>query len=366
MKEPKYIQLKQEIQSWLVSGRFMKEGRIPSEKEIAEQFHISRHTVRHAIGMLDKEGLLHRVRGKGTFVTQLTRRNKIGTKIIGFLTTNILNDTFPSTIKGVEKTLRNNGYTLLLSSTDDDKNKEEQQLKKLISQQVSGLIIEPTKASLENRNLGLYLSLMNQNIPYLMINERYSELNCPSLKVDDNEGGFIAAQHLIQLGHRRIAGFFKTDDLQGLNRLKGFIRAHSLYDIPLNSKQVISYASYDKNLKVIESVKSMLQKMEDRPTAIVCYNVKLAIKLLELIRQYRLKVPEDISLVSFDDSYLATVTEVKLTSLKHSKVEMGVLAAEMLISKIENREMQWEKEILFKPELIVRDSTQKYKEPLIV
>ncbi|MEH7416266.1 substrate-binding domain-containing protein [Neobacillus drentensis] len=252
---------------------------------------------------------------------------------------------------------------MLLSSTDHDKKKEEEQLKKLISHPLGGLIIEPTKSALENRNLDLFISLMNQNIPFLMINDRYTELNCPCLKQDEDEGGFIAAQHLIQLGHRRIAGLFKTDDLQGVHRLKGFIRAHSMYNIQLNPDLIISY---DKDFKVLESARSLFQKKEERPSAIVCYNDELAIKLLDVINQTGLKVPEEVSLLSFDDSYLARVTQVKLTSLKYSKVEMGRAAAEMLINKIENREMQWDKEILFKPELIVRNSTQRNKEPLFV
>ncbi|MEH7416265.1 GntR family transcriptional regulator [Neobacillus drentensis] len=107
MGEPKYIQLKQEIHSWLVSGRFIKEGKIPSEKEIAEIFHTSRKTVRHALGILDKEGFLHKVKGKGTFVSHLSCRNEIQTKTIGFLTSNIMNVNFPGIIKGVEETLRN-------------------------------------------------------------------------------------------------------------------------------------------------------------------------------------------------------------------------------------------------------------------
>ena len=84
-----------------------------------------------------------------------------------------------------------------------------------------------------------------------MINERYPEINCPSLIVDDEEGGFKAAQHLIELGHRRIAGFFKTDDLQGVNRLKGFIRAHQHYQIPLLPEFVIHYTTEEKRAKAV-------------------------------------------------------------------------------------------------------------------
>ncbi|MBW7462342.1 GntR family transcriptional regulator, partial [Paenibacillus sepulcri] len=104
---------------------------------------------------------------------------------------------------------------LLLASTDNEKNKERESLESMLQQQPSGLIIEPTKSAEGNPNLDYYLSLESRGIPFVMLNERYSDLDAPCLKVDDELGGFRAAEHLIRLGHRRIAGFFKTDDFQG-------------------------------------------------------------------------------------------------------------------------------------------------------
>jgi GntR family transcriptional regulator of arabinose operon len=195
-----------------------------------------------------------------------------------------------------------------------------------------------------------------------MINECYREMSCPYMKVDDEKGGFLAAEHLIRLGHRHIAGFFKTDDLQGVNRLKGFIRAHQQYHVPLLPELVIHYATEDKHTKPYENAIDMLNRTE-RPTAFVCYNDELAVRLLEAIRQSGLSVPRDISLVGFDDSSLATATEVKLTTLTHPKTEMGSEAAERLIAMIENKaETQPLGNKIYEPELIVRESTRNLNE----
>jgi GntR family transcriptional regulator of arabinose operon len=361
MKEkqmPKYLQLKQEILTWLHTGRLKPNDQMPSENEIAEQFQMSRQTVRQTFGELEQEGWLYRMQGKGTFVSTPQTQKGRDVQTIGILTTYISDYIFPHIVRGAESALRARGYRLVLSSTDNDKDKEKESLTMMLSQPLSGLIIEPTKSAEGNPNLNYYLSLDYQHIPYLMINERYPEMNCPSLVVDDEEGGFKAAQHLIELGHRKIAGFFKTDDLQGINRLKGFIRAHHHYQVPLLPELVIHYTTEEKRQKPYEHALSLLSHEDERPTAFVCYNDELAVHLLEAVRTLGLQVPQDVSLVGFDDSSLAMATEVKLTTLSHPKTELGTDAAELLIDMIENKRVTGrETGKIYKPELIVREST---------
>ncbi|MCL6457824.1 MAG: substrate-binding domain-containing protein, partial [Gorillibacterium sp.] len=295
--------------------------------------------------------------GKGTFVMEMAV-NHTDLQTIGIITTYISDYIFPQIVRGAEATLREKGYRLLLSSTDNDKDKERECLEMMMAHPLCGLIIEPTRSALGNPNLPYYLELDNRNIPYLMINERYSELNCPTVKTDDEWGGYLAADHLLKLGHRRIAGFFKTDDLQGVNRLKGFIRAHRENGVDLIPRWVMQYVTEDKTDKTFERAINLLQQGAGRPTALVCYNDELAVLLLEAARRLGLTVPEDLSVVSFDDSFLATATEVKLTTLTHPKMQLGIQAAEMLLSLIENPGKQPMRDYIHKPELIIRDSTR--------
>lgn len=361
MKEkqvPKYLLLKQEIMEWFHSGRLEPGDQMPSENEIAEQFAMSRQTVRQSFGELEQEGWLHRIQGKGTYVSNPAERKVQEVQTIGIITTYISDYIFPLIVRGAEATLRSKGYRLLLSSTDNNKEKERESLQMMMSQPLSGLIVEPTRSAEGNPNLSYYLSLDYQNIPYLMINERYPEMDCPCIKVDDELGGFLAAEHLIQLGHRRIAGFFKMDDLQGVNRLKGFIRAHREYQVKLSPDVVIHYTTEEKRQKPYGQAIFMLMHAEYRPTAFVCYNDELAVQLLEAARQAGLQVPEDLSMVGFDDSSLATATEVKLTTLSHPKSDLGTQAAQLLISRIEKQaKLDLPNIIIHKPQLIVREST---------
>lgn len=364
MKEktpPKYIQLKKEILVWLDTGKLRPNEQMPSENDIAEQFGLSRQTVRQTLGELEQEGRLYRVQGKGTFVAEAREReSRYESQTIGLVTTYISDYIFPHIVRGTEAAIRARGYRLLLSSTDNDKGRERESLSMLTSQPLSGLIIEPTKSAEGNPNLAYFLALNNRRIPYVMINARYPEISCPSLVIDDEEGGCTAAGHLLELGHRRIVGFFKTDDQQGVLRLKGFMRAHQLEGSLLPPEFVISYRTEEKAKKPVAEAARLLELPEgERPTAFVCYNDELALQLLEVIRQAGLSVPQDISIVGFDDSPLATATEVKLTTLVHPKAEMGEDAASMLIELIESGGASVPASKIYKPDLIIRESTRK-------
>jgi GntR family transcriptional regulator, arabinose operon transcriptional repressor len=354
---PKYLQLKQEILIWLQSGRMKPNDQMPSEHEIAQQFRLSRQTVRQTLGELEQEGWLYRVQGKGTFVSERRTRPLQEMQAVGMVTTYISDYIFPHIVRGAEGVLRNRGYSLMLSSTDNAKEKERENLEFLLTQPIRGLIIEPTKSAQGNPNLSLYLSLQVNKIPFLMINERYPELHCPCLKMDDEAGGFAATRHLIELGHRNIAGFFKTDDLQGANRMKGFIRAHQEHQLSLQHNSVTHYTTETASTVPFEAALAMLQRT-DRPTAFVCYNDELAVRLLEAARRTGLSVPDDLSVIGFDDSPLATATEVKLTTVVHPKTAMGADAAEMLLNMIAGQGEDSIRDIVYAPEIVVRESTR--------
>lgn len=361
-KLPKYQMLKKEIEQWLEEGRFQPEDMMPTEHEIAARYGMSRQTVRQAIGDLVNDGLLYRVQGKGTFVAKIRERTAGGAATIGMITTYISDYIFPHIVRGAEAELRSRGCRLLLSSTDNDKAKERDSLNAFLEEPASGLIIEPTKSAQGNPNLDLYLELQRRGTPIVMLNERYPELSFPCLKVDDEAGGYLAADHLIGLNHRVIAGFFKTDDLQGVHRLKGFMRACGDRRLPLRPDLVTVYTTEEKSEKPVAAARRLLSQ-ENPPTAFVCYNDELAVALLDAAKSMGISVPEQLSIVGFDDSSLAAASSVKLTTLTHPKAEMGARAAALIYDMLEDsrRERSAEagaaRDVVYPPELIVREST---------
>lgn len=359
-QSPKYLQLKTQILSWITGGRFRPGDKLPSENELADQFGLSRQTVRQSIGALVQEGWLAREQGKGTFVSRLPaeRRTNSDNRTIGIITTYISDYIFPSIVRGVEAALKERGYRLLLSSTDNRKDRERESLESMLGHGVCGLIVEPTKSAEGNPNFDNYLALEDHGIPLVMINERYPDLECPSIRMDDEAGGFLAADHLLQLGHTRIAGFFKTDDLQGVRRMKGFIRAFREHGVAVDQSLIVRYSTEDKESKPLEALRHLL-KTDHPPTGLVSYNDQLAIDLLDVIRELALRVPEDLSIVGYDDSFLATASEIKLTTLEHPKSALGELAAQWLIDRLETGNDSAAGDKLYAPKLIVRQSTAK-------
>ncbi|KAB8137614.1 GntR family transcriptional regulator [Gracilibacillus oryzae] len=368
--QTKYNIVKQAIKSQILDGTYQPYQKISSESELMKQFGVSRHTVRLAIGDLVNQGWLYREQGAGTFCADRSKednQHSVMQKNIAIITTYISDYIFPSIIRGAESYLSQRGYQVSLFSTNNDHDNERKFLENILTQQFDGVIIEPTKSAVSNPNINYYLNLERQNIPYLMINAFYDELEPFHIVMDEEKGGFLQTEHLIELGHKNIIGFFKTDDTQGTKRMKGYLKAHRKHNIEISPNNIIPYTTEEKAEKPIEELQKLLENTENRPTGIVCYNDELAIKLLDVIREKQLKVPDDISMVGFDDSFMAEVTEVKLTTIKHPQSEMGELAAKVILdmikqSKGSKKQPMTENDLIrFDPELVIRNSTKAIK-----
>lgn len=373
-QQTKYNMVKETIKEWITSGEVKPGEKIYSENELVKIFNVSRHTIRQAVGDLVHQGWLYREQGAGTFCSNTISQNgqphnqenkrqqpaNGNGKNIGVITTYISDYIFPSIIKGIESYLTRHGYSLSFACTDNDIEKEKQCLQTMLSRNIDGLIVEPTKSSSYNPNINYYLELEQHNIPYLMINQVYPQLNPPHIVVNDENGGFIATEHLIKLGHEKIIGLFKTDDLQGSNRMQGFIRAFRENNISLFPEMIITYATGKHELQhMMEKLKELFVSPKTTPTGIICYNDQVALAVLHLLRGLDLKVPDDISIVGYDDSYLAEASEIKLTSVAHPKTQMGIEAAKWIVAAVEkeNPEDITQQSIIYEPELIIRNST---------
>ncbi|MCR2822904.1 GntR family transcriptional regulator [Lederbergia panacisoli] len=364
-KPAKYMMVIDTIKEWIANGEVKPGEKIYSENELAKMFNVSRHTIRQAVGELVHEGLLYREQGAGTFCTSQAETTNISGqpapisgKNIGIITTYISDYIFPAIIRGMESYLTSKGYSLIISSTDNDIDKEKQCLEAMLSRNIDGLIIEPSKSSGFNPNIHYYLELEQKNIPYLMINQYYSQLNPPYMILDDEKGGFIATDHLIEAGHEKIIGIFKTDDMQGVYRMKGFIRAFREHKIPFLNDTIISYTTEDLASGFENKVKEVLADPKRVPTGIVCYNDEIALKVINILREEGLSVPDDISIVGYDNSSLAEASEIKLTSVNHPKSRMGLDAAKWIIDAVENNGKSDKNHITYEPELIIRSSTK--------
>lgn len=364
-QQTKVSMVKQKIMAWIIEGNVLPGEKIYSENELVKMFEVSRHTVRQAVGDLVHEGWLYREQGAGTFVSNKTTESQTQPvhstgKNIGVITTYISDYIFPFIIKGIESYLSAHGYSLTLACTDNDPEKEKQCLEAMINRDIDGLIVEPTRSSSYNPNLHYYLEMEQNNTPYLMINQYYPQLNPPNIILDDEKGGFIATEHLIKLGHNKVIGLFKSDDIQGLKRMQGFIRAFRENDIPFFPEMIVTFTTKEKEVTLLNRLKNILISKDKKPTGIVCYNDEIAITVLNLLRELEIRVPAELSIVGYDDSYLTEASETKITSVTHPKMDMGIEAAKWIIAAVERKEKETaeKRQKIYEPELIIRNSTR--------
>ncbi|AGF58446.1 GntR family transcriptional regulator of arabinose operon [Clostridium saccharoperbutylacetonicum] len=327
---------------------------LPSENDIAKQFNVSRHTVRQALNYLVQEGWIYKERGKGSFYSN-KKQNEIK-KNVAVLTTYISDYIFPKIISGIEEELRRKGYNLLLFNSNNDINNERICFENIINQDIAGLIVEPAQSTINNLHHESIKKLEKNNIKYIAINANCDEENSAYILVDDEQGGYKLTNYLLELGHRNIAALFKADDLQGEKRRRGYIKALTEYNLSFNKKIVGEYITDNQEMYIDQFIKRILSS-ENRPTAIVCYNDKVALRVIDECRKENIKIPKDLSIVSFDDSSLAVSSDIKLTTIKHPKEDMGVRAAKCVIDMIEGRIDK--PQYTYSAELIVRESCSR-------
>jgi GntR family transcriptional regulator of arabinose operon len=337
--KPKYQVIIEDIKSKILSGDYNVGEQIPTESALQSMYEVSRQTVRKAILELANEGFLRSEKGSGTYVSNQYRSKTGGgshKKTIGVITTYISDYIFPSIIRGIESRLNEDDYSLLLASTNNDVAQEKKALEMMLSYGVDGLIIEPTKSNLYNPNIAYYLSFKEQDIPIIMINAFYEEIELPYLCLDDVQSSYLATKELITKGHTQIGLIAKMDDLQGKYRMKGYIKALEEAKLRFYPEQIFSFNTETKQT-LSTNLKDFLNKNRDTLTAIVCYNDEVGLEVVHACRQLDITIPEELSIIGQDNSYIAKNANIKLTTLTHPQETMGRDAADWVIKKLQGK-----------------------------
>ena len=350
----------QKVIDWItenIDAEIIKPGeKIPSEIELCALFNLSRQTIRHAIAKMSEDGLLESRRGSGTYVA--VQRAEEGEKnVIAVVTTYLDDYIFPSTIRGIENTLSDKGYSMQLSFTNNTVGKERQILTDLLGRNdVAGLIMEPVKSALPNPNRDLYLQLKDRGIKVLFINSFYPELDLPHVSINDAECAYKAVRALIDAGHGSIGCVLKLDDGQGRERYRGYMRAITEAGLSFSYDHVNWIDTID-----ISKGKSSLSKVRERLrecTAVFCYNDQVAELVIEMLSDEGVNVPGDMSVIGMDDSDIARkgINGVTISSIPHPKEKLGEKAAQNIIRMIHEGKLSFNATYEFEEDVIIRGS----------
>lgn len=334
--QTKYQSLINYIEEQIATGQLCPGDKLPSENELSEQFGISRQTVRKAIGVLEENGMVRRVKGSGTYLSYDRRENLEQRNSIAVVTTYVESYIFPKTIQGIEKVLFDSGYSVQISFTNNTLEREKSILEDLLSRDdVAGVIVEGTKSGLPNPNIPLYRQLIAKKVPVLFINTYYPELDVPHVSLNDVAAAEKAVQYLIDRGHRDIGAILKLDDGQGRQRYLGYLSAMYAAGLSVTDSRMV-WIDTDESKQLAYCMEKILNRVE-ACTALLCYNDQIAFQLIRILSQKGIRVPEDVSIISIDDSDLALHSEVPITSLPHPKEKLGSKAAEVLLQMIAGR-----------------------------
>jgi len=273
------------------------------------------------------------------------------TYTLGILIPDITNPFFAEIARGVEDAANKKNFNVILCNTDGKLKKENTYLQILRGKRVDGLILGT--AHIKDKSI---LELERKKFPYILVCRGIKELGKNCVIVDDVEGGIMATEYLIKLGHRRIAhitGPLKTRS--ALNRLKGYKLALKKYEIEYREELV---GEGDFRIKGGYQVMKRFLKLAEPPTAIFAANDLLALGAMQAIQKKKYHVPKDFSIIGFDDIKLASFVHPALTTIRQPMLEMGALAVKMLLKIIEEGEFN-QRKIVLKPKLIIRESCKK-------
>lgn len=359
-REPRYQAVIDWITGEIKNGNLKAQDRMPSEKELCEKFGLSRQTIRHATGILEKQNIITRVRGSGTYIgVNKAPSLRPKTMNIAVMLTFVNSYIFAPVLMGISSFLGERGYSAQISFTNNNTEKEGQILKNLLeSDNIDAIIAEPSKGALPNPNQKYYEEIKAHNIPILFINASYRGLDAPCIRIDDSRVAQEAVKLIASKGHTRIAGIFHAEDAQGPERYVGYTRGIRESGLMLEEEHVIWLDTIS-----VQNMEPMMDYIISRlkgSTAVLTYNDEVAAQLITGCEARGMELPRELSIVSIDNADVAETSNPAITTFPHPKEILGRRAAATIIEMIKDPE--YDGNYLFMPEPIIRDSLCEKKQ----
>ena len=273
-------------------------------------------------------------------------------RTLGLVVPNVFNPFFAEVARGVEDAAAKKNYAVFICNTDESPDREERFMGVLVEQLVKGVLITPTSMKPAHiktlRERGISVGLLSA--------PGKSSSEC-SVTVNDVFGAEIAIEHLVEFGHKHIAWICGPDSIpQVIDRTKGVAIAAKHHKIQVDTVRSPSM-KFDGGVQAAEEILAM----NPRPTGIFCANDLLALGVMRTLLAAGVKIPEDISLIGYDDIEFALTAPVPLSSIIQPAYQLGYTATQLLLSECDSIETHAHQDVRFQPELIARASTAAVK-----
>lgn len=271
-------------------------------------------------------------------------------RTLGLIVPDVANPFFTEVARGVEDAASKRDYAVFLCNSDESASKEDRYINVLIEQQVRGVLITPTDVKSDRldamRNRGIAVALVDREIK--------GRKQC-SVSVDDVHGGQLGIEYLTGLGHTDIAWVCGPDSIpQVADRGAGVAKAAKFAGAKVETIRIPLH-----NTAQGEEAAKKILALKTTPTAIFCANDLVALGVMRTLRENKFKIPEQVSVLGYDDIEFAASAAVPLSSISQPAYQMGVTAADLLLNECEEADTHEHQQIRFQPQLVERASTGK-------
>lgn len=380
-RQPLYMQIKNHFKELISSGALSIDDKIPAEKDLMKQFDVSRITVANALAQLAAEGWIYRIPGRGSFVSkeaqhlfQISRPqskpedypNFIPTatthhrKMIGFLIPDISDFFAIRLLQGIKEAITGTDYYLVIQFTNNDKQEEKDAVLDFIQKGAVGLIVFPADAENYNEEI---LALKLKHFPFVLVDRYFPGVETDYVSSDGFLGVQLAVNHLWELGHRKIA-ICSDSPLPTLtveDRIAGYMESMKQKGVLIDPALILT--EFNVNYNSIEEDQPLYRYVKNgMASAFITLNASLGLHTASIAKKLDMRIPEDISIITFDDPSPGFDESGMFTFVSQGEEEMGRKAMQILLGLLNKPAMQERQyhKIILKPELVVRNSTGRY------
>lgn len=324
-------------------------------REVAEKAAVSITTVSHVLNdtRYVSEELAQRVRQAIDELDykpdQRARGLRTGlSETIAVLVSDIANPFFPGVVRGAEDCARERGYSLILCNTDEDPERENLSVSLMLERRVDGFLIAPSAAAASTLR-----RLRNRGVPFVAIDRPFDDFPIDQVYSDNIEGARQATEYLISLGHTRIGIIVEMEGIATFrDRLRGWRQAHEAAGLTCDDGLI-----WEAGLKVEGASEAMRHLMEqvEPATAVFATNNLMVLGALKNLQESKLRCPEDVSVMGFDDPGWARSWNPALSVVAQDQYRMGYTAMSLLLKRIARGESKAE-QVVLPCELMIRES----------
>ncbi len=330
-------------------------------KDIARDLNVSVVTVSKVlrnhtdIGEATRERVLQRMK-EVNYRPNLAARTLVTgrTYMVGLVVPGLMHPFFAEIAKAFSREIRPKGYSLVIASSEEDPALERQEIELLLSRQVDALIVASAQSSPD-----AFLDIDSHKIPFVLIDRKLPGLQANYVGTDDEQAGFLATEHLIRSGYRRIAHIRGPELSPGVGRYKGYCKALEQNSLPLLTEYVISETAIDDcgDVSGFEAMQELLTR-DPHPDAVFCFNDPTAFGAMKAILSAGLSIPRNIALIGVGNSHHSDLLRVPLSTVDQDSTAIGTGAARLALKLIESKTQLRPRELMLPPALVIRESTR--------